>query len=168
MPMKPYERVLIKMEIKDLGVNITDDGRVLTDYLIYKGNKVNGTITVGNMKPSSPFRYFKFSKGGRYQIGKDVRPKVAEWFMKYHKEIFGIEREEVSGEQAFVVAFSNLLSLYMPVLRFESIEEFLPLLEQGFKKEGEGMKIRKVIPRAKKDEAEPKKTKKDKAEKKEK
>ena len=111
------------------------------------GNRKKGTITIGVMKASSPFRYFHFKSGGRYEIGKDINEKVAAWLIRYHKNDWMHEDEEVEGDKAFIVAFANLLSLYKPILEMEEMEDFLPLIEKGFKHEGSSLKIRKVIPR---------------------
>jgi len=132
-------------------------GVVEKDFLIYKGNRESGTITVGGMRASSPYRYFHFMKGGRYEIGKEVVRPAAEWLVKYHRNDYEIVTEEMKGEDAFVVSMANLLSLFKPVLKMEEYEEFIPLIQKAFEHEGSKVKIKRVIKRAKsKKELKPK------------
>jgi len=125
----------------------SETGAIETDYLVYKGSKDSGTITILGVRASSPYRYFHFMKGGRYEIGRQVTQQVADWLVKYHRPDYGIVTEETAGEGAFIVAMANLLSLYKPVLKMDDYEEFVPLIQKAFEHEGSKVKIRKVVKR---------------------
>ena len=103
-------------------MKVSKSGVITQDYIVYTGGRQEGTITIATMSASSPFRYFHYQKGGRYEVGKEVNEKVAAWLMKYHKTSFAKVVEIIEGDAAFVVAFANLLALYKPILKLEEFE----------------------------------------------
>jgi len=107
------------------------------NYLVYKGNKKEGSLVVKVVHANSPFRNLKYQEGMKLKIGVEIPESVAEFLAGDYKDLFKVESEEVSVSDIFREELLNLIDNCEEQLALEEIEELMTdiLEEKGFVKE---------------------------------
>lgn len=76
---------------------MSKEEKSFVDFVIYKGEKKNGTIVIKNEKPNSLLRIFSYEKGKKYRVGTDIHTKQAQFLTRNHNDLFRLEQIEVKG-----------------------------------------------------------------------
>lgn len=118
-------------------------------YLLYIGNKKEGSLIVKIIKSPSPFRLIKYWKGMRLRIGVDVSTKVAEFLVSDYKSLFKIESELLSDSEEFKDSFLRLVlamkkkckdKLFLKKMIVLTTEVFKQIEEEQIAEKGSGTK----------------------------
>lgn len=86
------------------------------EYVIYKGEKPNGSVVVKSERPNSPFRVFSYTKGVKYRVGVGINPNQAKFLTRNHSDLFLLERQEMNGVD----------------LVYKELEEIIPRFKREF------------------------------------
>lgn len=90
-------------------------------FLVYIGRKKEGKITVKAESALSPFRVVQYYAGMRLRLGYDIPEKTADRLTRTYRDLFTIETEMLTEQEAFADQFTILLRNYCERLTVQEI-----------------------------------------------
>lgn len=100
-------------------------------YLVYKGPKLDGEITVLNESPLSKFRKIKVYKGLRLEVGKDIPEITAKRIMDMLAGQFVVEKQNLDDLETFKKQFEEIVETYKNQFGDDAISVVPALVIEG-------------------------------------
>lgn len=100
-------------------------------YLVYKGSKTDGTITVSKESPLSKFRKLKVYQGMRLEIGKEIPELTVKRILDVLKGTFVIEKQQLDDLETFKRQFEEIVESYKNQFGDDAISVVPALVIEG-------------------------------------
>lgn len=100
-------------------------------YLVYKGNRTEGTITVIKEPPLSKFRKLRVFQGMRLEIGKEIPVATADRIMDMLAGTFVVETQNLDDLETFKKQFKEIVESYKKQFGDDAISIVPALVIEG-------------------------------------
>jgi len=94
------------------------------EYLVYKGEKPNGTVVIKSEKPGTSLRIFSYTKGKKYRIGSDVHPRQVQFLTRNHRDLFRVEKVQVKGTELIQSDLESVIPRFLTEVGEDKVKAF--------------------------------------------
>ena len=100
-------------------------------YLVYVGNKTEGSVTVTKESALSRFRTIPVFQGMRLEIGKDIPEITVKRIIDTMPNIFVVEKQELDDLETFKKQFASIVESYKDQFKEDAIAIVPALVIEG-------------------------------------